>query len=39
MAELRIGQIAADLSGPSPSLRSAVGVITVSNVSSPQVAG
>lgn len=39
VAEIRIRTIAADLAGPSPSLRSAVGEIDVSDVSSPQVAG
>jgi hypothetical protein len=38
LAEIRIRSIAADLAGPSPSLRSAVGEIDVANVSSPQVA-
>jgi hypothetical protein len=38
LAEIRIRNIAADLAGPSPSLRSAVGEIDVANVSSPQVA-
>jgi hypothetical protein len=38
LAEIRIRNIAADLAGPSPSLRSAVGGIDVANVSSPQVA-
>jgi hypothetical protein len=39
VAEIRIRNIAADLAGPSPSLRSAVGEIEVADVSSPQVAG
>jgi hypothetical protein len=39
VAEIRIRNIAADLAGPSPSLRSAVGEIDISDVSSPQVAG
>jgi hypothetical protein len=39
LAEIRIRNIAADLAGPSPSLRSAVGEIDISDVSSPQVAG
>ena len=39
LAEIHIRNIAADLAGPSPSLRSAVGEIDVANVSSPQVAG
>jgi hypothetical protein len=38
-AQVRIGEIAADLSVPAPSLRSAVGEIDVSDLSSPQVAG
>jgi len=38
-AEIRIRHIAADLSGPSPLLRAAVGEIDVANLSSPQVAG
>jgi Type II secretion system (T2SS), protein N len=38
IAEVRIRNIAADLAGPSPTLRSAVGEIDVANVSSPQVA-
>ena len=38
LAEIHIRNIAADLAGPSPSLRSAVGEIDVANVSSPQVA-
>ena len=39
LAEIRIRNIAADLAGPSPSLRAAVGEIDVADVSSPQVAG
>ena len=39
LAEVRIRNIAADLGGPSPSLRAAVGEIDVADVSSPQVAG
>jgi hypothetical protein len=39
VAQVGIRQIAADLAGPIPSLRSAVGEIDVSDVSSPQVAG
>jgi hypothetical protein len=39
VAEIRIRTLAADLSGPIPALRSAVGEIDVSDVSSPQVAG
>jgi hypothetical protein len=39
LAEIRIRNIAADLAGPSPALRSAVGEIDVADVSSPQVAG
>jgi Type II secretion system (T2SS), protein N len=39
MAEIRIRNIAAGLSGPHPVLRSAVGEIDVSDLSSPQVAG
>jgi hypothetical protein len=39
VAEIRIRNIAFDLAGPSPSLRSAVGEIDVADVSSPQVAG
>ena len=39
VAEIRIRHLAADLSGPSPALRSAVGEIDVSDLSSPQVAG
>jgi Type II secretion system (T2SS), protein N len=39
LAEIRIRNIVADLAGPSPSLRSAVGEIDVADVSSPQVAG
>jgi hypothetical protein len=39
VAEIRIRNIAADLAGPTASLRSAVGEIDVSDVSSPQVAG
>ncbi len=39
LAEIRIRHIAADLAGPSPSLRAAVGEIDVSDVSSPQLAG
>lgn len=39
LAEIRIRNIAADLAGPSPSLRAAVGEIDVSDMSSPQVAG
>jgi hypothetical protein len=38
IAEVRIREIAADLSAPTPSLRSAVGEIDVSDVSSPRVA-
>jgi hypothetical protein len=39
LAEIRIRNIAADLAGPRPSLRAAVGEIDVSDMSSPQVAG
>jgi hypothetical protein len=39
LAEIRIRNIAADLAGPSPSLRAAVGEIDVADVSSPQLAG
>ena len=39
LAEIRIRNIAADLAGPSPSLRAAVGEIDVADLSSPQVAG
>jgi hypothetical protein len=39
IAEVRVREVAADLSVPTPSLRSAVGEIDVSDVSSPQVAG
>jgi hypothetical protein len=39
VAEIRIRHIAADLSGPSPALRAAVGEIDVAELSSPQVAG
>lgn len=39
IAEIRIRKIAADLSAPGPSLRSAVGEIDVADVSSPRVAG
>jgi hypothetical protein len=39
IARVRIREIAADLSGPTPSLRSAAGEIDVSDVSAPQVAG
>jgi hypothetical protein len=39
VAEVRIRNIALGLAGPSPSLRSAVGEIDVSDVSSPQIAG
>ncbi len=39
LAEIRIRNIAADLAGPSPSLRAAEGEIDVADVSSPQVAG
>jgi hypothetical protein len=39
VAEIRIRHIAADLAGATPSLRSAVGEIDVSDMSSPQVAG
>jgi hypothetical protein len=38
-AQIGIRDIAADLSGPIPALRSAVGEIDVSDLSSPQVAG
>jgi hypothetical protein len=38
LAEIRIRTIAADLAGPSPSLRSAVGEIDLADVSSPQIA-
>jgi hypothetical protein len=39
VAEIRIRDIAADLSAASPALRSAVGEIDVSDLSSPQMAG
>lgn len=39
IAEVRVREIAADLSVPTPALRSAVGEVDVSDVSSPQVAG
>ena len=39
LAEIRIRNIAADLAGPSASLRAAVGEIDVADVSSPQLAG
>ena len=39
IAQVEIRRIAADVSGPMPSLRAAVGEIDVSDVSSPQVAG
>jgi Type II secretion system (T2SS), protein N len=39
VAEIRIRNIAADLAGAGPSLRSAVGEIDLSDISSPQVAG
>lgn len=39
IAEVRIRELAADLSAPIPSVRSAVGEIDVSDLSSPQVAG
>ena len=38
LAEIRIRNIGADLAGPGPSLRSAVGEIDIADVSSPQVA-
>jgi hypothetical protein len=39
LAEIRIRNVAGALAGPTPTLRSAVGEIDVSDVSSPQVAG
>jgi len=38
IAEVRIREVAADLSAPTPALRSAVGEIDVSDISSPRVA-